>query len=167
MDPRVHVSAAAVQAALQFSLENGAVLSGIWRHAREIDSLRKSIDSQLQQLPKNDPLRGPLQKLKSRTDPWVSGDSEDTLNLTSVNESLADVLTDVGGTDRAPTQAQREVAANCARRAAAVASQWQALRDQELAAVNKQLRQAGRQEISIPAPENLGPGLPEVSTELP
>lgn len=89
------------------------------------------------------------------------------MNLSSVNESLADVLTDVGGTDRAPTQAQREVAADCARRAATVASQWQALRDHELVAVNKALRDAGRKEIAIPPPENLGPGLPEVSTELP
>jgi hypothetical protein len=167
MDPRVQLSAAAVQSALQFSLENGAVLSGIWQHARELDSLRQAIDAQLQQLPKNSALRAPLQKLKARTDAWVSGDEEDGLNLNSVNESLADVLTDVGGTDRAPTNAQREVAANCARRAAAVASQWQALRDNELAALNKQLRQAGRTEITIPAPENLGPGLPEVSTELP
>jgi photosystem II stability/assembly factor-like uncharacterized protein len=167
MDSRVQLSAAAVQSALQFSLENGAVLSGIWQHARELDSLRQAIDAQLQQLPKNSALRAPLQKLKARTDAWVSGDEEDGLNLNSVNESLADVLTDVGGTDRAPTNAQREVAANCARRAAAVASQWQALRDNELAALNKQLRQAGRTEITIPAPENLGPGLPEVSTELP
>ena len=67
MDPRVQVSAEALQAALQFSLENGAVLSGIWRHAREIDSLRVSIDAQLQQLPKNDSLRAPLQSLKART----------------------------------------------------------------------------------------------------
>ena len=59
------------------------------------------------------------------------------------------------------------MAADCAKRAAAVATQWQALRDHELAAVNKALRDAGRKEIAIPAPENLGPGLPEESTELP
>ncbi len=161
MDPRVQVSAAALQAALQFSLDNGAVLSGIWRHAREIDSLRNSVDEQLRLLPKNDALRAPLQALKARTEPWVTGDDEATLNLANVNETLADVLTDVGGTDRAPTAAQREVAADCVRRASTVAGQWQALRDHELAALNKQLRQSGRPEIAIPAPENLGPGLPE------
>ncbi len=46
-------------------------------------------------------------------------------------------------------------------------SQWQSLREHELAAVNAKLRHAGRKEITIPVPESLGPGLPEESTELP
>jgi hypothetical protein len=112
-------------------------------------------------------LRTSLQSLKTRTQPWVSGESESGLNLASVNDTLVDILSDVGGTDRAPTAAQRAVAAECAKRAAAVASQWQSLRAHELVAVNTQLRQAGRKEISIPEPDSLGPGLPEESTELP
>jgi len=167
MDPRVKVPAAALQSAVDFSLENGAILGEVWRHAREIDAVRTAVDARLKELPKNDALRAPLESLKARTQPWVSGEDENTLNLTSINEALADVLTDVGGTDRAPTQAQREVAANCAKRATLVAQQWQSLRERELAALNKRLVQAGHKEISIPPPERLGPGQPEVSTELP
>ncbi len=143
------------------------MLGEVWRHTREIDSLRASVNAQLKELPKGDALRAPLQSLKARTQPWVAGEGETALNLGGTNETLADILSDVGGTDRAPTEAQRQVAADCAKRAATVASQWQSLREHELAAVNAQLRKAGRKEISIPVPDSLGPGLPEESTELP
>jgi photosystem II stability/assembly factor-like uncharacterized protein len=167
MDPRVSVPATALQAAVDFSLQNGTVLGEVWRQAREIATLRAAINAQLQQLPQNDALRAPLESLKARTQPWMSGESENSLNLATINETLADILTDVGGTDRAPTPAQREVAANCATRAALAGRQWQALRDHELAALNRQLRQAGHQEISIPPPDQLGDGEPEESVELP
>jgi photosystem II stability/assembly factor-like uncharacterized protein len=167
MDPRVAVAPAALQAAVDFSLDNGAILGEVWRHSREIDALRASINAQLKVLPKNDALRGPLESLKAHTQPWVEGNDEDTLNLANINETLGDLLSDVGGTDRAPTQAQREVAAHCAKRAALVASQWQDLREHQLVALNKQLLQAGRPEISIPPPEKLGESLPEESVELP
>ena len=167
MDPRVTVTVADVQAAVDFARDNGVVLGQVWRHYREIDTLRAAVNAQLKDLPKNDALRGPLESLQSRTQPWVSGGGTSTLNLTSINEVLADTLTDIGGTDRAPTQAQREVAADCAKRAGLVASQWQSVREHDLVALNKQLRQSGHQEISIPAPEELGPGLPDEGTELP
>jgi hypothetical protein len=167
MDPRVKVTAAALQAAVDFSLENGATLGEVWRNSREIDTLRSAINAQLKELPQNDPARKPLESLKARTEPWVSGEAEDSLNLTAINEVLADILGDVGGTDRAPTAAQREVAASCAKRAALVASQWQKLRTQELEALNKQLRQAGHKEIVIPPPDKLGEGTAEESVELP
>jgi photosystem II stability/assembly factor-like uncharacterized protein len=167
MDPRVKVAAEALQAAVDFSLENGAILGEVWRNAREIDTLRSAINAQLKELPPDDPMRKPLESLKARTQPWVSGDEEDSLNLTTINEVLGDILSDVGGTDRAPTAAQREVAASCAKRAALVTSQWQKLRTQELDSLNKQLRQAGRKEIVIPPPEKLGEGQPEESVELP
>jgi hypothetical protein len=167
MDPRVNVSATALQSALDFSLKYGAVLGEVWRDAREIDMLRGSINAQLKELPTGDSLHASLLTLKTRTQPWVSGDGEDSLNLANTNETLADILTDVGGTDRAPTAAQRAVAVECAKRVAAVSNQWQSLREHELASVNGQLRRAGRKEISIPAPERLGLGLPAESTELP
>jgi hypothetical protein len=167
MDPRIKVAASALQSALDFSLQYGAVLGEVWRHTREIDTLRASINVQLKVLPKGNPLRASLESLKAHTQPWVSGDNENSPNLASTNETLVDILTDVGGTDRAPTAAQRAVAAECAKRAAAVSSQWQSLREHELATVNGQLRRAGRKEITIPEPDNLGPGLPEESTELP
>ena len=167
MDPRVTVTAADVQAAVDFSRQNGVVLGEIWRHYREIDTLRAGIDSRLKELPKNDALRGPLESLKARTQPWVSGGGESTLNLTSINETLADTLTDVGGTDRAPTQAQREVAAECVKRAGTVASQWQSVREHELVALNAKLRQAGQRELSVPEPKDLGAGTPDEGTELP
>jgi hypothetical protein len=167
MDPRIKVPAAAPQAVVDFSLEYGAVLGEVWRHTREIETLRASINTQLKELPKDSGLRASLQSVKARTQPWVSGEGEDSLNLATVNETLADLLTDVGGTDRAPTTAQREVAAACAKRATAVAGQWQGLREHELVALNAKLRQAGRKEITIPEPDSLGPGLTEESTELP
>jgi photosystem II stability/assembly factor-like uncharacterized protein len=167
MDPRVNVPAAGLQSAVDFSLKYDAVLSDLWRHTREIDALRTSIDTQLRDAQKNDALHSALQALKARTQPWVSGDSENSLNTANINETLVDILADVGGTDRAPTAAQLEVAAECAKRAAAMAGQWQSLRERDLAALNAQLRRAGRKEIEIPAPAALGPGLPEESTELP
>ncbi len=167
MDPRVKLDAAALQAAVDFSLEYGAVLGEVWRHTREIETLRAAINAQLKELAKGDALYGSLQSLKARTQPWVSGEGEWSPNLANVNETLVDILADVGGSDRAPTAAQREVAAECAKRAATVASQWQSLRERELATLNAQLSKAGRRQIAIPAPESLGPGLPEESTELP
>ena len=167
MDPRVEVSTTALQSAMDFSVKYGAVLGEVWRDTREIETLRAAINTQLKRLPKDDSLNASLVALKARTQPWVTGDSENSLNLANTNETLADILTDVSGTDRAPTASQRAVAAECAERAAAVASQWQSLREHELAHVNGQLRHAGRKEISIPAPESLGPGLPAESTELP
>ncbi len=167
MDPRIKLSAPAMQAAMDFSLKYGEVLADVWRHTREIDTLRAAINTQLKEIPKGDPLHASLVALKARTQPWVSGEGENSLNLANTNETLADILTDVGGTDRAPTSAQLAVAEECAKRAAAVSSQWQGLREHELAAANEKLRHAGRKEISIPVPASLGPGLPEESTELP
>ena len=76
MDPRIKVPAAALQAAVDFSLEYGTVLCEVWRHTREIETLRASINTQLKELPKGDKLRAPLESLKARTQPWVSGESE-------------------------------------------------------------------------------------------
>ena len=84
-----------------------------------------------------------------------------------LNETLAEIITDVDGSDRAPTEAQRTAAAGCVRRAHEVASQWQQLRERELAPLNTQLRQGGHQELTIPPPDQLGPGQPDEGTELP
>jgi photosystem II stability/assembly factor-like uncharacterized protein len=167
MDPRSTANAADLRAALDFAQQYGAELAGIWRSRREIDSLRAAIDGQLATLAPRDALRQPLQALKARTEPYVDGESEHTLALGAISETLADTVTDVQGSDRAPTPAQAAVAADCVQRAHLVATQWQALRAQELVALNKSLRQAGHAEISIPAPDQLGPGQPDRGTELP
>jgi len=167
MDPRVQASTADLQAALDFSRQYGPALDEIWRTHREIDSLREAIDAQLKALPAGDPLRKPLQALKSRTDPWSDGEAEHTLNLNFINETLADTITDVQGSDHAPTEAQRTVAADSAQRAHQVAIQWQQLREQELSSLNRQLHQAGHKELTIPPPDQLGPGQPDEGTELP
>jgi photosystem II stability/assembly factor-like uncharacterized protein len=167
MDPRSQAATADLQAGLDFALQYGAELGAIWRHHREIDSLRAAVEGQLQSLPPQDALRKPLLALRERTEPWTSGDTEQTLNLSVINETLADIVTDVQGSDRAPTEAQRTAAANCVRRAQQAASQWQQLREHDLAALNQQLRQAGRKELAIPPPEQLGPGEPAEGKELP
>jgi photosystem II stability/assembly factor-like uncharacterized protein len=167
MDPRTEASTADLQAALEFARQYGAELDGIWRSHREIASLREAIDGELKTLGPKDALRQPLQSLKARTEPWVDGISEHTLNLNAINETLADIVVDVEGSDRAPTEAQRTVAADCVQRAHRVDAQWKQLREHELAAANQRLRQAGHKEFAIPAPDQLGPGEPDEGTELP
>ena len=167
MDPRVKASTADLQAGLDFAREYGQALGEVWRNYREIDTLRDGINAHLRDLPKGNALRKPLEALKARTEPWVSGISEVTLNLNTINETLADILTDVDGSDRAPTQAQRAVAADCVKRARAVAGQWQAVRGKDLTALNEQLRRNGHKELAIPAADKLGPGQPDEGTELP
>lgn len=167
LDPRSESSAGDMQAALAFAQQYGAELDGIWRNHREIATLREAIDDAVKGLGPQDALRKPLQALKARTEPWTDGDSELTLNLNVINETLADVVIDVQGSDRAPTEAQRAVAADCVQRAHQVDGQWQQLRARELVTLNQQLRRAGRPELTIPTPDHLGPGEPDEGTELP
>ncbi len=144
MDPRVQATTAELQAALDFSHQYGPALDEIWRNHREIDTLRDGNRCAAEDRSRPaTALRKPLQALRARTEAWSSGEAEHTLNLNFINETLADVIIDVQGSDRAPTEAQRTAAADCVQRARQVANQWRQLRERNSARSTGNCARAG------------------------
>ncbi|MEZ5497915.1 MAG: hypothetical protein R3E77_00660 [Steroidobacteraceae bacterium] len=148
-DPRVPIVAEDLQAALQFSLETGDVLEQAWRAVREIESFRESLASLRGQQNANESLHAMIDELTERTEAWVEGDGEATTNLNDIGELVGGILTDVGGTDRAPTAAQRAVVADRAARVRDIVAAWQSLKAKELPELNRQLRRARLKAITI------------------
>ena len=146
LDPRVHESTAALEALDRFTRELDADLE----LAAAMDAERTRVHEQLTRLaPRlaNDRTRsalaGQAAALSEATRPRTGDGS-----LAAASSVLSDLDADAESADRAPTPAQREVAARYAATVRNAVTAWRALRDGRLADLNRQLREAGLAEIA-------------------
>ena len=161
-DPRVVMEESQIQAALQFSRELGAALERIWQAHAQVSVLRRKLES----LHERSFVRT-SGDLSEKTKELTEGDGERTLNLGAISDALVDIATDVEGTDRPPTAAQRAAFEETQQRADRALERWNALREHELARFNENLRHAGLPQLTIPPSDQLQTEVPAESTDLP
>ncbi|MBS0440223.1 MAG: hypothetical protein JSS33_12525, partial [Proteobacteria bacterium] len=96
-----------------------------------------------------------LAKYKSAVAPLQSGEGADSENLGDIGGVLSAIAGDLEGSDRAPTQPQREVAASANARLDRALKRWDSVQKGELAALNAALKSGGRAQIRVPAADQV------------
>ena len=154
-DPRVALDPGALAEGLAFSREVGTSLQQVWQTHGEVDAVRDQLDEADKKAGSNQPLHDAIESLRKKTDPLVSGDSENATNLEAMNDALTAIATDVEGADRAPTDGQRQAFAEYKGNLDKAVAQWQSIRDAELPALNARLHAASIKAITVPAANQL------------
>ena len=92
---------------------------------------------------------------KSAVAPLQSGEGADSENLGDIGGVLSAIAGDLEGSDRAPTQPQREVAASANARLDRALKRWDSVQKGELAALNAALKSVGKAQIRVPAEDQV------------
>jgi len=173
-DPRVALDGSAVRDASALYAEVAAALDRNFVAYGELQSVDKQIAAVEKQLKtgsdkvaaaKKDEerklesadkaLRGALDKFKAATKPLRSGDAETSTNLGAIGELLSGIATDIEGSDRAPTQPQRDALAECSERTTRASALWERIKRDEFAQLGAQLKARGLSPIAIPAADQI------------
>jgi photosystem II stability/assembly factor-like uncharacterized protein len=161
-DPREHVSRKALASALAFSRKLGTTLRHMDADYEQIHAVREQLEvlhEKLSSSPSHAPLLNSVEKLTADTQPMITGNSgESTRNLRAMSDVLTGIATDVEGADRTPTDGQYSVFKRYRNRFEQVHQDWEALRDQHLPALNRHLRAAGMQPVTVPATSGIDRG---------
>jgi hypothetical protein len=153
-DPRVALDGAALNAALVFS---GEVSKSLERDYVAYGQI-KEVGEQLGKLGDGaggKAVQDAIGKYQSAVGPLQSGAGADSENLADIGGVLSAIAADLEGSDRAPTQPQRNVVAAADQRLERAIKQWDGVRKNELVAMNAALKKAGKAEIRVPAPDQV------------
>jgi photosystem II stability/assembly factor-like uncharacterized protein len=169
-DPRVAVDSDALQAALGLS---GQVVAELDRHfvaSGEVQSVRKQVEA-LNKRMAGDSAQAAVSKqladFNALLAPLLSGEGEDTPNLGAIGDVLNTLEVDLEGSDRAPSQPQREALAEYSARLEHAWQAWAAIKASALPALNASLHAAGLETIKVPARSGIQAIDSGVSKEMP
>jgi photosystem II stability/assembly factor-like uncharacterized protein len=169
-DPRVPVDAEAFKATVDLidlvtaALDRHFVING------EVQSVHKQIAA-LNKKAAADSDQAALAKMLADFDaklaPLTSGEDEDSLNLGAMGEALNSLQVDLEGSDRAPSQPQREVATQYSALLDRAIAAWSPIKATDLPALNEALRAAGYDGIKVPTRAEIAVVDAGVSREMP
>jgi photosystem II stability/assembly factor-like uncharacterized protein len=146
-DPRVALDAQALTAAMAMSKDVTAAMDRQFVAAGEVQSVQKQLDA----LKDKPAVAAALAAFKTRLGPLVEGSGEmATLNLGFIGGQLSSLQTDLEGSDRAPTQPQRDVYTEYSGRLDKAAALWATIKSDELPRLNAALKAAGLKAITLP-----------------
>jgi hypothetical protein len=157
-DPRVALDAGALRDAAAFATDISAALDRNYVAFGEMQSVDTQIAAAAKRAKTDSSGKAVLaaiEKFKTATKPLRSGDSESSTNLGAIGGLLGGLMTDVEGSDRAPTQPQREALAACNERMSRAAALWDRVKQAELAQVDTALKTAGLDAVAIPAADQI------------
>ena len=157
-DPRVALDAGAVRDAAQFAAAIAAALERNFVAFGEMQSVDRQIaaaEKKAKAASNGKALHAAIEKFKAATKPLRSGESETGTNLGAIGELLGGLGTDIEGSDRTPTQSQREALAACNERMDRAAALWDRVKHAELAQVDTALKDAGLDAVTIPAADQI------------
>jgi hypothetical protein len=166
-DPRVSIESNALAEGLSFSREVGTALQQVWQTDGEVDAIRDQLDDAEKKAANNQALHDEIDSIRKKTDPLVSGDSEDSTNLEAMNDALTVIATDVEGADRAPTDGQRQAFAEYKANLDKAVAQWQSIRSADLPALNAKLHAVSINAINVPTANQLHAKGPTDSDDVP
>ena len=153
VDPRVAVDAEALTAAAELSRQVVTALDGHYRVNGEVRSVHKQVAA-LSKKVGGDSNHAALAKLLSDFDgklaPLISGEGENAPNLGGISDALNSLQVDLEGTDRAPSQPQREVAKQYSALLDQATGIWSSIKTTDLPGLNAALRAAGFAAIKVP-----------------
>jgi hypothetical protein len=147
-DPRVPLDGQALAAAVAMSKDVTAAMERHFVAAGEVQSVRKQLDELKDKTAGN----AAVTAFTAQLAPLVEGSGEQaTLNLGFIGGQLASLQADIEGSDRAPTQPQRDVYAEYSGRLEKALAAWAAIKSEELPRLNAALKKAGLKPITLPA----------------
>ena len=169
-DPRVAVDGDALSAGLALSQQVVAALDRHFVGSGEVQSVHKQLDA-LSKRVSGDSAKAAVAKqlsdFNARIAPLLSGEGEEAPNLGAIGDALNSLQVDLEGTDRAPSQPQREVLAQYSARLDRALTLWSTIKASDLPALNAALRAAGLDAITVPARAEIPVIDSGVSKELP
>jgi photosystem II stability/assembly factor-like uncharacterized protein len=153
-DPRVALDSAAVREAAALAREVAAALETDYVGYGQLHA----VDAQLAKIDgeqASPPLRTAIEAYRQASEPLRAAKGADSENLEAIGGLLASLVTDLEGSDRMPTQPQRELLASAQQRLKRATDHWQRVQGAELAQLNEQLRSAGLPALAVPAPADV------------
>jgi photosystem II stability/assembly factor-like uncharacterized protein len=151
-DPRVAIDRHELDAAFALSREVVAVLERHRPAEQELREVRKQLDAAKPQAKPE-----AIASFEARIAPFASRDDDETPNLGAIGGALVDLQIDLEGSDRAPTQPQRDAFRLSAARLDRALMLWNDVKTRDLPALNAALRAEGLEEISLPPHGNALP----------
>jgi len=169
IDPRVHVARAELEQASAFYSDIESELARVWQAYGEVDAVNEQLDALTKKggAAAQSPLKESIAAVAEKIKPLREGKGAASSNLGAIDDALATLATDIEGADRAPTEPQRRVFADYRERADRASAQWKTARDNELAALDRQLKEAALNEIHVPTADEIHIGEPSEGTDLP
>ncbi len=146
-DPRVAVDPKALDAALALSREISDALARQSAALAELSAVRKQFDAS-----RSASSRDAIAAFEAKIAPLVAP-NDDGPNLASIGRALVAVQIDLEGSDRAPTQPQRDVAARNETRLVRALEIWEGVKRSDLPALDAASRAAGLGGIALPKPD--------------
>ena len=169
-DPRVAVDAQAFASASALSAQVVAALDRQYLINGEVQSVHKQIgelSKKATQDSRHPDLAKRLADFDAKLAPLVSGEGVDVPNLGAVSDALNSLQVDLEGSDRAPSQPQREVATQYSGLLDRAGGIWSPLKASDLPALNDALRSAGYPVIKVPTRAEIPVIDSGVSKEMP
>ena len=152
-DPRGS-DAQGLQAAMSFGHEVYAALERDFVGYGELHA----INAQIAKIEKAQPAaeaHAVIEKFNEATKPLGSGEGDSNENLDSIGEVLSGMANDVEGSDRAPTQPQRDLLAATNGRLERALARWNGIKHAEFAQLNAALKAAGKAQIVVPPADKI------------
>jgi photosystem II stability/assembly factor-like uncharacterized protein len=156
-DPRMSVPRTELDQSIAFAQSVAAELARAWQASGEIAAVQRQIEALTKKggAAAQAPLKDALAAFAAKVQPLRAGKGEAAPSFGSIGGILADLYTDVEGTDRAPTAAQQQVLDENRTRLDRVLAQWQSARGGDLTALNARLKQVHLETIHVPAPDEI------------
>jgi photosystem II stability/assembly factor-like uncharacterized protein len=154
-DPRVALDDAALRDTLALSREVDAALERSFVAFGEM----QAVDAQIaaaERLPGAGKAgHAAIDSYKAAAKPLSKGEGERSTSLGAIGGLLGDLATDLEGSDRAPTQPQRELLAACNERLTSALALWDRVKREQLPQVDAELKAAGSAPITIPSADQI------------
>jgi len=153
-DPRVALDDTALREAMAFAQNIQKALERDYIGYGELHTVDGQIEK-IEQGKPGEPLLAAIAKFKQASEPLRSGEGGSSENFGAIGELLSSLATDIEGSDRAPTQPQRELLASANVRLDRGATSWEQVKGVDLARLNALLKAAGRIQIAVPAADQI------------
>ncbi|MHB8218433.1 MAG: WD40/YVTN/BNR-like repeat-containing protein [Candidatus Sulfotelmatobacter sp.] len=153
MDPRVQISAAALENKFKLETRLASLLSETSKAAMQAGSIRESLDKLNQR--SSDSTRDALQSLQTKLaallgpSPGFAAPPADTVTLARVNGQVAALYGQVWQVDAEPTASQSEASASVEHDVSDAMKRWDNLKTTDLPALNRILRAAKLPEVQV------------------
>jgi photosystem II stability/assembly factor-like uncharacterized protein len=155
MDPRVKISAAGLEKKFQLETRLASLLSRTSKAVMQAGSIREPLQKLSQQA--SGPARDSVQAFQNKLTPVLGSPASfaappaDEITLGRVNGQVAILYGQLWQADAEPTAAQSEAVATAEHDAVDVVQRWNALKTEDLPALNRALRSANLPEVKIEA----------------
>jgi hypothetical protein len=165
-DPRIHVTRAELDQAAAFYRDVEGELAQAWQTYGEVDAVHEQLEA-LQKDSAAAKAKSAVESFDKKLAPFREGKGADAPNISTIAGELTSLATDIECADAAPTDAQQKVFAEYRARLTRANERWSTTKQNDLAALNRNLAGAGAKEIHVPTPDEIHIGEPSESKDLP